>query len=893
MSREGKIHLVESCSFPRSTYKNVTNESSFQKLKEAAQHIHNGRKLTEATVIQNAKKVLKENKIDEDVQVRVLKNLQEVGANLDNIELWQFPISRINTKQNPNSNGRVYNRELWENIINNQVEVWKGGTGLADHPEGNKDGEFMKQSIVWLDGFIGDDDIIYGIGSFIGEGGALARQIIGLGGRVGFSSSGYGDFLSDGITVDPSTYEIDRLADLVLNPSQGVFGDYSDMCKITPTNNNKKLKESIQNMKENKKVLVENKTIDAIKEAFEDEETTISKLCKIADDLGFEVKLQEGAMKDIAPDLALELLVQEISAMDKDAEKIDIRAFWKEISNATEVSEEDLEKSLKEKLEKASISEEEVNKLFSESLNEEEKDSDTEEGSEEEDSEDNEDSDEEEESDEDSEELEESSGMTLEEQLLVEHYNKNLKKINKKPNTLWEEKIQDLENLTKKLQEAKLSTSVTKVLNKKSQKLVENIMKEARLAIQEGFKAKDICSDLGINSISKLGNIKEKLEDYVSLEECLDKASKEANKYKALYEAKTQYAQTEAEENFDKEKVLNETKEALLESQKNAERMKQFKNLTELESLRAKKQVKTLQEEVETLKRSLKLKNRKLNEANDTLKEADKTISMLKRNLEISDRRVSESTDMHKVANRKYTEVSRRLQEAENRIQSLEEELSEKTNTISKLKKRLVESTDMAQSLEQQLSRTKVQKAQVAKKLSESNLKLSDLDKKLSLKENKLEKLNEDYKDLAQQKIQVQRNLKLKEQQNLSKAKALQEAKKEVSLLSGKISDIENEKRLEERKERLQNLREKARKEESLNSFWDENKMFRNNKGIDNLLEENHIENKKAFKDVKTLKEAENRLLFSNSLLSDEADMERDNIDVPKEDVKSLSELFN
>ena len=275
MSRKGKIHLVESFSGPRSCYKNVTNDTKYTALKEAAEGLHKGKKvLNEATTINNMKKILTESKIDEAVRKAVLESLEQVGANIDEVELWQFPVSRVNTIEEPNFNGRVYNRQLWENVIHKQRDVWQGGTGLANHPGDNEDGDFMKQSIVWLDGFIGDDGLIYGIGTFVGEGGALARQIISVGGRIGFSTSGYGDFLRDKVTVDPDDYEIDRFADLVLGPSQGTYGDHKDIIVIEKTEKTGKLTESVDRMNEDDEKVVETEVEETEDKNGEDETTT-------------------------------------------------------------------------------------------------------------------------------------------------------------------------------------------------------------------------------------------------------------------------------------------------------------------------------------------------------------------------------------------------------------------------------------------------------------------------------------------------------------------------------------------------------------------------------------------------------------------------------------------
>ena len=139
--------------------------------------------------------------------------------------LYEFPVSKFN---NININRRRYPEKLWERVINDQQAAWKGLSGLADHPADDSDGEFKNSTIVWLDMRIDRaTNLVWATGVFVGPYGRLAQEIIDVGGRVGFSSSGFGELQSDGETVDPDSYVIERTADVVLNPSQGVFGEVS------------------------------------------------------------------------------------------------------------------------------------------------------------------------------------------------------------------------------------------------------------------------------------------------------------------------------------------------------------------------------------------------------------------------------------------------------------------------------------------------------------------------------------------------------------------------------------------------------------------------------------------------------------------------------------------
>lgn len=779
MSREGKIHLVESYSGPRSAYKNVTNDEKFKALKEAAQKLHEGKsRLAEATTINKMKKVLVETKIDEDVQKRVLDGLQEAGANIDDVEIWQFPISKINTKEEPNLNGRVYNKKLWENVVNNQVDVWKGGCGLANHPADDEDGDFMKQSIVWLDGFIGDDGIVYGIGTFVGEGGALARQIISVGGRVGFSTSGYGDFLADGITVDPDDYEIDRFADLVLNPSQGVYGDYRDTMKVT---------------NESKKVESTN-------------------------------KLTEGVV------------------------------YKKPLKESEAVNECDEAKDECDKPKEDEVIEEEI---------------------------------------------------SLTEQLVLDHYTEAIKEINKESNKLWEEKIQKLEALTKKIQLESLGTGSKEKINKQIKNMIESVMKDTRAAIQEGFDAREICEDLEISNISKLAGIKEKLEDFTSLESCLAEATKEANKYKKLYESKEAYAIQEADYGLEKEE-----------------------------------QVESLNKEVGSLKKSLKESNAtrkdlqaKLEEAEKVNKDLDKDLKEAYAKIDTLGNNTGKAHEYHKKVISEKTslesqvkDLTAKLEEATTKKNELiaskktlinnHRQLSEQYNELKKL---FEEAEKTIKLLRVQNKHTKAAFAESKSKADELHGKLlnAKTDKvKLMLENRKFVKANkeltENFEDLKEENEVTRSSLKafrerararseearqLKE--NLAKEQdakiALQEeANKKAAAERKAQAEALKEERLSKVRARLQE--EFDKKQEALKEaeFYDEDAMFNDTEGVETFLDDYGVaeEDRADYDDVTTIADAKRKMIFSNELLDDEAEEERNQIRAPEGEITTLADMF-
>lgn len=226
-----RIRLVECISTPNNTYIQLKNEEVTESLKESFSKA--GIRLQESAkknassdeLIRDLESLRLQESVNSDVLERVLNKLKEANVASTERKYYKFPIGRYG---NVNANNRVYTRKLWENVMMNQQDVWKGLCGLCDHPEGDSPGYFRDSSIVWLDMEIGDDGIVYGIGTFVGPYGHLAQEIIDCGGKIGFSSSGFGEVGPDKV-VNPATYQIERVADIVLNPSQSVYGDNTAM----------------------------------------------------------------------------------------------------------------------------------------------------------------------------------------------------------------------------------------------------------------------------------------------------------------------------------------------------------------------------------------------------------------------------------------------------------------------------------------------------------------------------------------------------------------------------------------------------------------------------------------------------------------------------------------
>jgi hypothetical protein len=168
-------------------------------------------------------------------------------ADLSEKSVWKVPISRYD---NENANGRVYEKRLWDRVIQEQTEAYQGNIGLADHPKAEDEGEFKEAAVVWLNlGLDENSKIVWGECIFVGPNGRLAEEVMEAGGRIGFSTSGFGELdESRAKYVRWDTYQLERPADIVLNPSQKVFGTSSmKVHKESITESNKKFNKDVDN----------------------------------------------------------------------------------------------------------------------------------------------------------------------------------------------------------------------------------------------------------------------------------------------------------------------------------------------------------------------------------------------------------------------------------------------------------------------------------------------------------------------------------------------------------------------------------------------------------------------------------------------------------------------
>jgi hypothetical protein len=166
------------------------------------------------------------------------------GTTYKALAVYRFPFTRPGQK---NSNGRIYLHKLWDRIF--QLFRTKSTVSLCNHPE--DDGDPARIWAVLRNPGYNEDGTLGMVDCYIldNELGRTANGVLLAGGDLGLSSSGFGDFEADGITVDSDTFELERFFDWVLNPSYAVFGTLDDKKESVVSPDDTKLLEEGKRMK--------------------------------------------------------------------------------------------------------------------------------------------------------------------------------------------------------------------------------------------------------------------------------------------------------------------------------------------------------------------------------------------------------------------------------------------------------------------------------------------------------------------------------------------------------------------------------------------------------------------------------------------------------------------
>lgn len=167
------------------------------------------------------------------------------------------------TKFTENLNNRIYSKKLWEKVQKNKVA--EGTLCLADHPSDDTDGSVKDIVGVWRNFKVNESNCTADL-YLIGKHGKQFLEVLQAGGKCGLSSVGFGELMEDEKTVNPDTYELVRVSDWVLTPSQGVYAeqDHIDSDTISFNENVKQKNENYTNLKEGNYNKMENNTIQAL-----------------------------------------------------------------------------------------------------------------------------------------------------------------------------------------------------------------------------------------------------------------------------------------------------------------------------------------------------------------------------------------------------------------------------------------------------------------------------------------------------------------------------------------------------------------------------------------------------------------------------------------------------
>ena len=175
--------------------------------------------------------------------------------------LKNVPVTRFTE----NKNGRIYSKRLWESVQNKNS--FEGGSCLADHAE--KEGSTTRMCGTWHNFRVLENYAVADL-YLIGEYGQLFLEaVLSKNKNLGLSTVGFGDFLHDGKSVNPETYELseESVCDWVLTPSQGVFATYENYTESENMNENSNRKiyttnQIEKNSNTNKKDIKENFNMD-------------------------------------------------------------------------------------------------------------------------------------------------------------------------------------------------------------------------------------------------------------------------------------------------------------------------------------------------------------------------------------------------------------------------------------------------------------------------------------------------------------------------------------------------------------------------------------------------------------------------------------------------------
>jgi len=187
----------------------------------------------------------------EEIQILVESKLIEAkGKNLEcRGILKNVPVTRYTE----NANGRIYSKKLWENV--KASGMFEGADCLANHAD--DDGDVLNTVGIWKNFTVNEDTANADL-YCIGAAGNLLLEKARAGGKVGFSTVGYGELVEDnspqsGKNVQEESFEFEN-CDWVRKPSQNVFATQENLEEKSIVQKENKISESIITNKVEEKI---------------------------------------------------------------------------------------------------------------------------------------------------------------------------------------------------------------------------------------------------------------------------------------------------------------------------------------------------------------------------------------------------------------------------------------------------------------------------------------------------------------------------------------------------------------------------------------------------------------------------------------------------------------
>lgn len=161
--------------------------------------------------------------MSEKAAISCQRSLSEADGDMGTVRKWTADIWKLGVE---NINGRIYPKELGERLVKEQPITVANDGHYHDIASGKEYG--CAKAVVKnlrIESDILKADII-----FLKTEDRYEEKLVELienGVEIGVSSVGYGEYLPDGKTINPDTFEVVRLLDFVTNPAGEVYATIS------------------------------------------------------------------------------------------------------------------------------------------------------------------------------------------------------------------------------------------------------------------------------------------------------------------------------------------------------------------------------------------------------------------------------------------------------------------------------------------------------------------------------------------------------------------------------------------------------------------------------------------------------------------------------------------